>query len=53
MKTLVLAAQKGGVAKTTTASEMAVAAKTAGLAVAVIDSDPQATLCFWSDARGA
>jgi chromosome partitioning protein len=53
MKTLVLAAQKGGVAKTTTASEMAVAAKAAGLAVAVIDTDPQATLCFWSDARGA
>jgi chromosome partitioning protein len=52
MKTLVIASQKGGVAKTTTATELAVAATSAGLAAAVIDTDPQATCCFWADARG-
>lgn len=51
MKTLVIASQKGGVAKTTTATELAVAATAAGLAAAVIDTDPQATCCFWADAR--
>ncbi len=52
MKTLVIASQKGGVAKTTTATELAHAAHRAGLAVAVLDTDPQATSCFWGDARG-
>ena len=52
MKTLVIASQKGGVAKTTTTTEMAIAATQAGLAVAVIDTDPQATSCFWAEARG-
>jgi chromosome partitioning protein len=52
MKTLVIASQKGGVAKTTMATELAFAASRAGLAVAVIDTDPQATSCFWGDARG-
>lgn len=52
MKTLVIASQKGGVAKTTTATELAHAASSAGLAVAVIDTDPQATACFWVEARG-
>jgi chromosome partitioning protein len=51
MKTLIIASQKGGVAKTTTATEIAVAASKAGLAVAVIDTDPQATCCFWAEAR--
>lgn len=53
MKTLVIASQKGGVAKTTTATELAYAATHAGLATAVLDTDPQATSCFWADARGA
>ena len=52
MKTLVIASQKGGVAKTTTTTEMAIAATDAGLAVAIIDTDPQATSCFWAEARG-
>ena len=52
MKTLVIASQKGGVAKTTTATEFAYAGTAAGLAVAVIDTDPQATSCFWGEARG-
>ena len=51
MKTLVIASQKGGVAKTTTTTEMAIAATEAGLAVAIIDTDPQATSCFWAEAR--
>ena len=52
MKTLVIASQKGGVAKTTTATELAFAATSAGLATAVLDTDPQATSCFWGEARG-
>lgn len=52
MKTLVIASQKGGVAKTTTTTELAIAATAAGLATAVIDTDPQATSCFWAEARG-
>lgn len=51
MKTLVIASQKGGVAKTTTATELAVAATASGFATAVIDTDPQATSCFWGEVR--
>jgi chromosome partitioning protein len=52
MKTLVIASQKGGVAKTTTATELAYAATNNGQAVAIIDTDPQSTSCFWAEARG-
>ena len=52
MKVLVIASQKGGVAKTTTTTELAVAAANSGLSVAVLDTDPQATCCFWAEARG-
>jgi chromosome partitioning protein len=51
MKIVVIASQKGGVAKTTTTTELAVAGAQADLAVAVIDTDPQATCCFWAEAR--
>ena len=53
MKTIVIASQKGGVAKTTTTTELAVAALRSGLAAAVLDTDPQATCCFWAEARDA
>ena len=39
MKTLVIASQKGGVAKTTTTTEMAIAATEAGLAVAAFSDN--------------
>lgn len=52
VKTLVIASQKGGVAKTTTATEIAYSAAHAGVATVVLDTDPQATSCFWADARG-
>lgn len=52
MKTLVIASQKGGVAKTTTTTELAFAASDSGFSVAVLDTDPQATCCFWAEARG-
>ncbi|MEJ2229535.1 MAG: ParA family protein [Alphaproteobacteria bacterium] len=52
MKTLVIASQKGGVAKTTLTTELAYAATASGLATAIIDTDPQATSCFWGEARG-
>lgn len=52
MKTLVIAAQKGGAGKTTIAVHLAVAAHQAGLRVGVVDTDPQGSAVAWAEARG-
>ena len=51
MKTLAIVCQKGGVGKTTLAVNLAVAAHMAGHSVAIADTDPQASCCFWGDTR--
>ena len=51
MKTVALLSQKGGAGKTTLAVCMAVAAERAGQSAIVLDLDPQATACNWSDRR--
>ena len=52
MKTLAVVSQKGGAGKTTIAVHLAVAASRAGLTVALLDLDPQATAATWADWRG-
>ena len=52
MKTIALICQKGGTGKTTLALSMATEALAAGRQVAVLDLDPQASACEWSDLRG-
>jgi chromosome partitioning protein len=54
MKVLVVANQKGGVAKTTLSGHLAVAAERAGFSsVVLIDCDPQASLTEWWNGREA
>lgn len=51
MKTIAFISQKGGTAKTTLAINLAVAAWQTGLAVLVIDLDPQVSALDWLDGR--
>ena len=51
MKTLAILSRKGGTGKTTLAIHLSVAATLAGHVVALIDLDPQASACEWSDVR--
>lgn len=53
MKTITLISQKGGSGKTTVAVHLAVCAERHGLAVAVIDTDPQGSALEWKSRRKA
>lgn len=53
MRVVALVTQKGGTGKTTLACCLAVAAMEAGLRVAVLDADPQATADAWYQMREA
>ena len=53
MKTIVIAARKGGAGKTTLARNLAVAASEAGLKVLCLDLDPQGSLRGWWNRREA
>jgi chromosome partitioning protein len=53
MRILSLIGQKGGCGKSTLAVHLAVAAQRAGLAVAIIDLDPQASALKWQGRRQA
>jgi chromosome partitioning protein len=53
MKTIVIAAQKGGAGKTTLARNLSVAADQDGLKVLCLDLDPQASLRAWWESRDA
>jgi len=51
MRVICLLSQKGGSGKTTLALSIATAAEMHGQQVLIIDLDPQATACKWSDRR--
>lgn len=51
MRVISFVAQKGGVAKSTTALGLACAAAAAGKAVAILDMDPQASAAEWAEGR--
>jgi chromosome partitioning protein len=53
MKTIVIAAQKGGAGKTTLARNLSVAAAQDGLKVLCLDLDPQGSLRAWWESREA
>lgn len=53
MQIITLAAQKGGVGKTTLAVNLAVAAQAAGIKTALFDLDPQESATAWSERREA
>jgi chromosome partitioning protein len=53
MKVLAVAGQKGGSARTTTATSLAVLAELAEIRTVVFDLDPQASAMTWRDAREA
>ncbi len=52
MKTIAVAAQKGGGGKTSIAVHLATAATLAGYDAAIIDLDPQQSAASWGDDRG-
>lgn len=51
MQVIAILSQKGGAGKTTIAANLAVAAGAESKATAIIDLDPQASACTWSDNR--
>lgn len=53
MQIITLAAQKGGVGKTTVAVNLAVAAQASGIKTALFDLDPQESATAWSERREA
>lgn len=51
MYVVAILSQKGGAGKTTLTVNLAIASELAGKATAIIDLDPQASSCTWSDNR--
>lgn len=51
MKTIAVISQKGGVGKTTLATNLAIAAEHSGTKTVLLDLDPQASASVWNDAR--